>query len=202
MSLSLRSLIMSGLLLAAGAQANGIDSVLAHPPFAGYYLCGEHYQGQLPYPGDDLGTDCMAAELVTVEDRTWARVHRGDGRRNEDWFSFGATLHAPCDCEVEKIHINPQLNQPGELGKPPASFIILRHDDGTRFMLAHVAEPRVEVGRRVGYGEAIAVVGNNGYGRSPHVHVGAWNGSSALQIRWDQSRMSDAKREPATTVKP
>ena len=30
--------------------------------------------------------------------------------------------------------------------------------------------------------EKIAVVGNNGYGRAPHVHIGAWLGETPLQV--------------------
>lgn len=173
--------------VAGAAAAEGIESVLAHPPFADYYTCGEHRQGELPYLGDDLGTDCLVAKLVTVSDRTWVRYHEGDGAKNEDWFGWDAELHSPCDCVVAEVRINPVTNQPGRLGEPPASMIVFEREDGVHFLMAHVQNVSVVAGKRVSSGQVVARVGNNGYGRMPHVHVGAWKGRTALQIRWDTS---------------
>lgn len=185
-----RSIAMgtASLVLAFAARASeDIESVLAHPPFAAYYACAEHRQGELPYLGDDLGSDCVVQKLVTEDGRTWARAHEGDGTRNEQWFGWRAELLSPCDCEVGAVDVNPVVNEPGTLGQPPASMITFVRDDGVRFLLAHVQEVSVEVGDRVAYGQAVARVGNNGYGRTPHVHVGAWKGKTALQVRWDLS---------------
>ncbi len=52
--------------------------------------------------------------------RLWMRSHRGDGRRNEDWFGWRADVLSPCTCEVVKVTINSIVNEPGVLGKPPA----------------------------------------------------------------------------------
>ena len=65
----------------------------------------------------------------------------------------------------------------------------LRRDDGVFFLLAHVAALRVKVGDNVTSGQAIARVGNNGYSRQPHIHIGAWKGNEAVQIRFDQAAM-------------
>ena len=76
-----RSIAMgtASLVLAFAARASeDIESVLAHPPFAAYYACAEHRQGELPYLGDDLGSDCVVQKLVTEDGRTWARAHEGD----------------------------------------------------------------------------------------------------------------------------
>ena len=43
-------------------------------------------------------------------------------------------------------------------------------------------------------GQVVARVGNNGYGRSPHIHIGAWKGENPYQIRWDLR--SNARRAP------
>lgn len=180
--------------LSQSVNAEGLDHVLAHPPFAGAYVCTEHFQGQLPYPGDDLGTDCLVTEIVAEGGREWPRTHRGDGSRNEDWFSWNAPLLSPCECEVLKIHVNDVTNEPGRLGKPPASIIVLKREDGVHFMLAHVQDIKVEVGARVGYGDEVARIGNNGYGRTPHVHIGAWRERTPLQIRWDQRYMNGANK--------
>jgi hypothetical protein len=169
-----------------------IEFVLAHSPFDSYYVCGEHHQGELAYLGDDLGTDCMVSKLVTVDDRTWARTYEGDGLRNEQWFSWRATLLAPCECEVVKIHLNPVQNEPGKLGQPPASSMVFKRSDGVHILYAHIQEPAVAVGDKVAYGQPVAKVGNNGYGRNPHVHVGAWRDGKAIQLRWDLANMESA----------
>ena len=36
-----------------------IESVVLHPLFATDYACSEHFEGQLPYLGDALGSDCI-----------------------------------------------------------------------------------------------------------------------------------------------
>src|SRR5690606_12621701 len=107
---------------------------------------------------------------------------------------WNAPLLSPCECEVLKIHVNDVTNEPGRLGKPPASIIVLKREDGVHFMLAHVQDIKVEVGARVGYGDEVARIGNNGYGRTPHVHVGAWRERTPLQIRWDQRYMNGANK--------
>lgn len=167
------------------APAAETGQVLAHPPVDGSYQCSEHPEGQLPALGDALGTDCIVTELVEVEGRTWSRAWRGEGLENEDWFGWRESVLAPCDCEVVRVNVNPVVNQPGILGEPPASFVVFRAPDGTHLLYAHVREVEVEAGDRVRRGEPFARIGNNGFGRSPHLHIGAWRDGEPLQIRWD-----------------
>lgn len=184
---------------AAEATEAPIDMLTIHPPFSGAYSCSEHWEGQLPYPGDALGADCHVTELVeTADGGAFSRAFAGDGLRNEDWFSYGAALHAPVDGEVVKVHVNPQTNAPGHLGEPPASMIVFRTADGAQVLYAHVAGVKVSEGDRVKAGDIVAVVGNNGYGRNPHVHIGAWNENGPLQLRHDlraRGRLN-RKKEP------
>ena len=53
--------------------------------------------------------------------------------------------------------------------------------------MAHLVDFRVKAGDRVTAGQLIALDGNNGMARNPHVHVGAWRqkDNMPLQIRWD-----------------
>ena len=170
-------------------SAAEIQTVLAHPIFGQIYSCTEHWQGNLKGLGDELGTDCVIGELVEVDGRTWMRAHASDGRENSDWFGWDKEVLSPCKCEVMKLTENSVINQPGVLGKPPASFIVLKRDDGVFFLLAHVAKVQVSVGQRVESGQPVARVGNNGYSRQPHIHLGAWKGQEPLQIRFDQAAM-------------
>ena len=154
---------------------------LFHQPFA----CIDHPEGQLSDPGDALGTDCFIVGGLRGPQSGLVRLFNGRGARNEDWFSWRAEVHAPFDATVTDIGVNPVTNQPGAGGKPPASYITFSRSDGTVVVYAHVMEIRVRKGDRVASGQVVAVDGNNGTAKMPHVHVGAYLGSTPLQIRWD-----------------
>lgn len=164
-----------------------ISSIRIHPVFAEDFACQNHWEGQLKYPGDALGTDCFVTELVEDEEgRAFSRSFTGDGLRNEDWFSWEKDVLAPFDGKVIKININPVTNDPGKLGSPPASFLVFERADGAKTLLAHVKDVTVEEGDIVEAGQAVAKVGNNGYGRNPHIHIGAFSASGEpLQIEID-----------------
>lgn len=182
---------------ASDSSARPIDAVLAHAIYAKQYVCSEHHAGQLPYVGDDLGQDCMITDLGGAKDPLFIRTYVGGGTKNSDWYGWDQPVLSPCTCTVVKINVNPKTNQPGDPGKPPASFVVLKQDDGVFFFLAHIQSPSVRVGDKVHAGDAIARVGNNGYARNPHIHIGAWKGKDALQIRWDQRTMAhEAPRTP------
>lgn len=173
---------------------NGIDVVLIHPPFSKSYSCSEHWYGQLPYLGDSLGADCTIGKLVEDDGRLWMREYQRSGSENEDWYGYGASVFAPCDCTVVRIRVNPEENLPGHLGKPPASSITFERSDGTKILFAHVMNIQVSEGDKVFAGDVVASVGNNGYSRQPHLHIGAWREDVALQIRFDQKRMQSEQK--------
>ena len=173
----------------AGEPTSTIDAVVAHPVFSKIYSCTEHAYGQLKGLGDELGTDCVVEDFVEDHGRLWLREYKTDGMKNEDWFGWKADVLSPCAGQVADIRENKAVNQPGILGKPPASWIEIGCEDGVHFMLAHIASPHVKVGDHVDAGQKIAQVGNNGMSRHPHIHVGAWRGQTALQIRFDQTKI-------------
>ena len=174
---------------AASASPGEISAVLAHPIFGQPYSCTEHWQGNLKGLGDELGTDCVIQELVEVGGRTWMRSYKRDGSRNTDWYGWDKEVLSPCSCEVLKVSENSVVNRPGMVGKPPASSVVLKRDDGVFFLLGHVAKLAVKPGDKVENGQVIAHVGNNGYSRQPHIHMGAWRGEEPMQIRFDQAAM-------------
>lgn len=163
-----------------------IEWVMIHPLFAEDYMCAEHWEGQLQYPGDSLGSDCVVFGGLPADGKSgFTRAFKTNGLTNEDWYGWLVPVLAPFEGVVERININPAVNKPGELGKPPASFVIFKRDDGSRVLLAHVTEISVKVGDQVTAGQPFAKVGNNGFSRSPHIHVGAWRDKTPLQIRFD-----------------
>lgn len=171
---------------AAAAQRVPIESVTIHPLFRAEYSCSEHAEGELPYPGDDLGSDCAVYGGVDGRSKTgFPRFYRTDGAKNEDWYGWGEPVLAPFDGSVVKIYVNPVVNTPGMVGKPPASYVVFKREDGTHVLIAHVADVTVKEGETVTAGEPFAKMGNNGYGRLPHLHVGAFRDKTRLQIRFD-----------------
>lgn len=171
-----------------------IDAVTLHPPVLQHYAGFEHADGELGHLGDALGVDVVVGRLVDG----WTRFHDNDGKRNEDWFGWEVPLLAPMTATVEAVRINADTNVPGEMGKPPASAITFLAADGLRVVYAHVQEVRVSVGDEVSAGEVVALIGNNGMCRNPHVHVGAWRDEAPLQIRFDLAALGRARRESAT----
>lgn len=175
--------------VAADNNASMIELITIHPLFAASYMCSEHWEGQLAYPGDNLGSDCVIFGGEVTDKGGFMKPYRTNGSTNEDWYGWMVPVLAPFDSEVERINTNPVVNKPGELGKPPASFVLFKRTDGTRVLLAHVTEINVKVGDKVRAGQAVAKVGNNGFGRMPHIHVGAWRDKTPLQIRFDLAAM-------------
>lgn len=161
-----------------------IETVTLHRIFNEYFSCGEHYNGELEYLGDALGTDCVIQSGLQG-DTGFVTAFRNDGARNEDWYGWNAEVLAPFDGTVVAVNVNPVVNQPGQLGRPPASIILFERADGVRVLFAHVQDLQVARGDTVRAGQVVARVGNNGYGRNPHIHIGAWKGETPYQIRWD-----------------
>jgi hypothetical protein len=167
-----------------------IEQVELSPPYRLSYTCSEHFEGQLKYIGDARGQDCMVVGGIGADEQGYARPFRTDGKTNEDWYGWGAEVLAPFDAVVTKVHVNPVVNAPGTLGRPPASMIVFQRADGTSVLYAHVTDLRVQVGDAVKAGQPVAKVGNNGFARAPHIHVGAFRGDITLQIRWDLRAMA------------
>ncbi|MGE3465344.1 MAG: M23 family metallopeptidase, partial [Pyrinomonadaceae bacterium] len=163
-----------------------IEYLMIHPIVKSYFMCGEHWEGQLKYQGDALGADCMVTGGLSADESSgFSKPYKTDGKTNEDWYGWMEPVLAPISGTVARVNINPVVNKPGELGKPPASFVVFKHDDGTMVLIAHVAEITVKEGDKVIAGQPFAKIGNNGFGRNPHVHIGAWRDKTPLQIRFD-----------------
>ena len=175
---------------APGGAAREIEAVVLHPIVDAHFVVNEHYDGQYSEPGDALGSDCIAMELVEEEGRRWLRPYRGDGSRNEDWYGWEREVLAPITGTVLRVHVNPTENEPGIMGQGMSTFVIVRSDDGTHVLIAHLRDPRVQVGDQVVAGLPLGLMGNNGFSRHPHIHLGAWRGTRPLQIRFDQRAMA------------
>lgn len=172
-------------------SAAGIHELLLAPIYAEPFMCSEHFEGQIPYAGDALGSDCMIVGGIDG-DSGYSKPFRTDGRANSDWYGFGRQVLSPTDGEVAGLFVKTEVNSPGTMGKPPAAMVQIRRSDGVIVTLAHLAQIRVARGDKVKTGQVLGLVGNNGFARAPHIHVGAWREATAepLQIRWDLHAMA------------
>jgi len=164
-------------------------SILLHPIFHPYYSCTEHWAKQLQELGDALGTDCHIQKLETIDGRSWLRSYRGDGHQNEDWYTWQQPVMSPISGVVSAVNINPVTNTPGIMGKGMASYLLIEGKNEIKVLVGHLDSISVKKGDVVTEGEIIGVVGNNGYSRHPHIHLGAFRQNTPLQIRFDQNRM-------------
>lgn len=170
---------------------DSIAEVVIHPVHNHAIASSEHPEGQYKHIGDALGRDVTIVKFVDG----WMRPYAGEGRRNEDWYGWRADVLAPFDGVVESVYINPVENTPGVLNPGRAGSVVFCRDDGVNVCFAHVTDVHVGPGNRVKAGEVVAKVGNNGYSRHPHIHIGAWKGGVPLQIRFDLRAMGKQLQE-------
>jgi len=195
-----------GLMLSAATPPPAVDSVLLHPVLRGYTSCVEHWAGQLTGLGDALGVDCVLMQFETHpgkdagDQRTWLRAYAGAGLDNTDWYSWHQPVLSPISGRVKHIHLNQTVNQPGIMGSGPAGFVLLLRADGLHVLVAHLDAIAVQVGDQVQAGQFLGRVGNNGFSRHPHLHIGAWKDRTPLQIRFDQQAQAVLLSAPAEAV--
>src|ERR1039458_409 len=183
--------ILLAIVLAASSPCAGyaaadapISEIVLAPLFYQRFVCTEHVNGELSDLGDALGSDCLVLGGVGAPTGIM-RLFKTDGAANEDWYGWHVEVHAPFDGIVKEVRINRVTNKPGTLGTPPPGFIRFQRSDGAVVVYAHLDDIRVHLGDHVSVGQVVALDGNNGGARNPHVHVGAYIGKTALQIRWD-----------------
>lgn len=188
-----------GAAVEASAQSD-IEAAVIYPPMAARYQCSEHPLGDVDHVGDALGADCVVVRREGGPNGDLYVPFRGDGTRNEDWFSWREPVLAPFEAVVTLIHINPETTIPGQMGPGRSSAILFRRgleDDPGAIQVAyiHVREVTVSVGDTVRAGQPVAVIGNNGSSFNPHLHIGAFRGelysdeAVPLQIRMDLAAM-------------
>lgn len=163
-----------------------IEQITFGPIFRQRFMCAPHPMGELDYAGDALGSDCVVTGGVAGTSG-YMKFYRTDGKANEDWYGWHAEVLAPVSGTVLGILTKPENNAPGTMGPAPAGQIRILTNDGIVVVLAHLTDFRVKAGDHVNAGQTIALDGNNGAARNPHVHIGAWRQRDAvpLEIRWD-----------------
>lgn len=169
-----------------------MERIELYPIFNRYTVYNDHYDGELDGLGDALGRDCTIAAILP-EKLDFTREYKGDGSRNEDWFSWNAEVFAPVSGKVISVYINDVTNVPGQMNSSRASTIVIQRDDEVNIILAHIQNPVVSEGGEVKEGQLLAYVGNNGFSRHPHIHIGAWRGDQPLMVGFDAKKVGELR---------
>ena len=170
------------------------ERIELYPIFNRAAVYNDHYEGELPYPGDALGRDCMIVSFLPGNP-DFLRLYKGDGSKNEDWFSWNAEVFAPISGKIRSVYINDVTNEPGHMNPSRASSILIESKDETMVVLAHIQNPKVSEGECVKEGQLLAYVGNNGFARNPHIHIGAWRGEKPLMIGFDARKVAEVRNQ-------
>ncbi|MBE7481815.1 MAG: peptidoglycan DD-metalloendopeptidase family protein [Polyangiaceae bacterium] len=141
-------------------------------PFAGQWL--------VAWGGDrvelnqhvDHPSQRRAADLLVADNA--GKTHRGDGKKNEDYFAYGKEILAVADGVVHTVIDGVPENAPGEMNRyvAPGNEVILKHAEGSFSLYAHLipGKIRVKVGQKVKRGAVLGSCGNSGNSSEPHLH--------------------------------
>jgi murein DD-endopeptidase MepM/ murein hydrolase activator NlpD len=101
-------------------------------------------------------------------------THRGDGKRNQDFYCFGERILAPGAGVVVVMENGVEDNVPGVMNAKQAlgNHVILDHGNGEYSFFAHFKKGTVAVekGERVETGDLLGLCGNSGHSSEPHLH--------------------------------
>ncbi|HXH70988.1 MAG TPA: peptidoglycan DD-metalloendopeptidase family protein [Pyrinomonadaceae bacterium] len=102
------------------------------------------------------------------------KSHKGDGKRNEDYYAFGQEIIAPADGVATYVVDGVQDNVPGEMNRMfvPGNLLIVKHAEGEYSLFAHFKQNsiRIKVGDKVTKGRIIGLCGNSGNSNEAHLH--------------------------------
>lgn len=179
-------------------EAAPYDDLVIHPLTAAPLVCSEHARGESmePHLGNALGSDCLVVGTVEREGRgQLLSFFEGDGLENDDYFGWREPLLAPFDGVVASVRPPAEPNPPGVLPEDPedGGRIEFRRHDDARVIYVHVREIAVQGGDSVSAGQVVALLGNNGSSRAPHVHIGAWRDRTPLQVRFDLGALGEIR---------
>jgi hypothetical protein len=114
----------------------------------------------------------FAFDFMKVDEH--GRKFKGDGKRADDYFSFGQEIVAPADGVVTDVITGVADNKPGVVNNfaDIGNMVMIRHATGEVSVFAHLklGSTRVSVGQRVRRGQVLGLCGNSGNSDEPHLH--------------------------------
>jgi murein DD-endopeptidase MepM/ murein hydrolase activator NlpD len=156
----------------AGAYRQRVEYSL---PFSGLWFVGNGGPDPSTSHSWDLLGQRYAYDFLIVDES--GKSHRGQGRRLEDYYAFGAPVLAPADGVVVAVQ-NHHRDCPWTGVLDPlawsilGNYVVIRHAEGEYSLLAHLrrGSVRVRPGERVRRGQVVGECGNSGHSTEPHLH--------------------------------
>ncbi|MGY1847319.1 M23 family metallopeptidase [Blastococcus sp. SYSU DS1021] len=168
---------------------------VVEPPVAGRWRAVNSPASGVPSHGTNGLGQTWAIDLA-AEPGDGARPAFGSGgqwRRPTDYPAFGRPVRSPVDGLVVRVHdrrrdhrarsgwvslifllvVEGFVRQVAGTRWMLGNHVVVRRDDGTHAVLAHLrrGSVRVAVGDRVAAGQQVAECGNSGNSSEPHLHV-------------------------------
>lgn len=113
-----------------------------------------------------------AFDFIQTDDS--GRFYRTDGRTNDDYYSFGATIIAPAGGLVIEAVDGVRDNLPGEINPYAVigNYVLLQHAAAEYSLLGHLRLGSLEVkaGDTVAVRQKLGECGNSGNSSDPHLH--------------------------------
>jgi hypothetical protein len=141
-------------------------------PFKNEWLV--FWGGDTPALNQHVGNPSQrrAADLVKVDPE--GKDRKGDGKKNSDYFCFGAEILAVADGTVFMATDGLPDNEPGSMNPYAATgnTVVLVHEGGMHSLYAHLQNHSVKVkeGAKVKRGAVLGLCGNSGQSSQPHLH--------------------------------
>lgn len=149
-----------------------------------------------------------AFDFVVVDEN--GKTHKGDGRRNEDYYAFEKEILAPGDGVVTEAADGVRDNVPGSRNPYAAlgNYVVIRHSDQEFSVLAHFKQGSIKVkaGERVERGQVLGLCGNSGNSSEPHLHyhlqtAGVIQNGVGLKVHFEALRVNGKERKDYSPVK-
>lgn len=141
-------------------------------PFSGRWYCFWGGDTKEQNHHHDAPSQRYAFDFVMRDEG--GSTHRGEGKRNEDYYCFGRPLPAPADGVVTDVIRGVRDNVPGSMNPFSAlgNAVFIRHREHEVSVMAHfkLGSIRPKVGEKVKAGQVVGLCGNSGNSSEPHLH--------------------------------
>ncbi len=120
----------------------------------------------------DTPNQSFAFDFLIID--STGKTHKGDGKRNEDYFAFAQPVLAPADGDVTDVITGVRDNTPGSMNPYSAlgNAVIIGHREHEVSIIAHFKHGSIHVkpGDKVKRGQSLGLCGNSGNSSEPHIH--------------------------------